>query len=142
MCLFSSLFRLFSLPFPKVDFFMHFGHPLARFGCPLGFIWAVLGTLWATFKSFLAPFGLHLSSFWHPLGSIWTLFGSVLASFWYPSGSMQFFAIFFRSLSFFRLWSTKYLSTEAQGPKTWVGGTPEGIIIFLISNFPDSYFPD
>ena len=46
----------FSRPFPKIDFWMHFGRPLAPFWLPL------------------APFWLPLAIFWLPFGTIWRTF--------------------------------------------------------------------
>ena len=59
----ESLLAPFSRPFPKVDFLMHFGRPLAHLWLPL----APLGCLLAPFGSLLAPFGSLLAHFRCPL---------------------------------------------------------------------------
>ena len=67
----------FSRPCPKVDFWMHFGRPLAPFGLPFGSLWPLLGSLWLTFGSLWFPFGALLV----PLGSLLlTSFFSLLGS--------------------------------------------------------------
>ena len=57
-----SLFAPFWRPFSDIDFWMHFGRPLAPFWHPLGSIWLPFGTLWAPFWSLWAPFWLHFRS--------------------------------------------------------------------------------
>ena len=103
-------------------------------------------TPWSPFCSFLAPFGLHLGRFWPPVASILLHFDDILTPFWYPSGSILNVCMLLnicmlgeactdRFRSFLRFWSChvsyfyELLSPEAPGPKTWVGGTPEGITI-------------
>ena len=66
----GTFFRSFSRLFPKLDFFMHFGCPLAPF-------WFNL----AHFGSLLAPFWLHFAPFWLLLGSLLFPFGSFLITF-------------------------------------------------------------
>ena len=68
-----SLLAPFSRPFPKIDFWMHFGCPLAPF-------WLRFGSLWLPF----APFWLPFRSLWHPLGDLLAPIGSLLA----PVGSL------------------------------------------------------
>ena len=59
----------FSRPFPKIDFWMHFGRPLAHFWLPFCSVWLPFGSLWAPTGSLLVPFGsLSLN-----LGSIFSL---------------------------------------------------------------------
>ena len=84
----------FSRPFPKLDFWMHFGHPLAPFGLPFGSLWLPFGspwlpfgTLWLTFGALWLPFGSLLGPFgFHFLilldfGTLLALFGSLLPPF-------------------------------------------------------------
>ena len=89
------LLRSSSRPYPKDDFLMHLGRPLAHFwllvalfGLPLGWFWLPLGSLlvpfgsrwltfgsrWLTFGSLLAPFGSLLAHFWCPLAHFWCPF--------------------------------------------------------------------
>ena len=42
----------FSRPFPKIDFLMHFGRPLAHFWLLFGSRWLPFGSLWLTFGAF------------------------------------------------------------------------------------------
>ena len=56
----------FSQPCLKIDFWMHFGRPLAHFWHPLASKWLPLGSRWLPFGSLLAPFGSLL----HPFGSL------------------------------------------------------------------------
>ena len=58
-----------SRPFPKVDFLMHFGRPLAHFWLPLAHFWRPL-----------APFWLPLAPLWLPFGSLLVPFGSLLVA--------------------------------------------------------------
>ena len=48
----------FSSPCPKLDFWMHFGHPLAHFGIALG------------------PFSLPSTPFWLTVAALWLTFGT------------------------------------------------------------------
>ena len=73
----ATFLATFSRPFPKVDFLMHFGRPLAHFGLPFGSPWLPFGTLWLTFGALWLPFG----AIWLPFGTLWLTFGSLLASF-------------------------------------------------------------
>ena len=66
----GDILATFSRPFPKVDFLMHFGCPLAHFWLPLGALWHPLAHFWH-------PFGFFLVS----LGSLWVPFGSVIHDF-------------------------------------------------------------
>jgi len=50
----------FSQSCPKVDFWMHFGRPLAPFGLPFGSLFAAI---WPTLDDLLAPIGSHLAPF-------------------------------------------------------------------------------
>ena len=67
----------FSRPFPKVDFWMHFGRPLAHFWLPFGSRWLTFGSLWLTFGSRWLTFG----SLWLPFGSLLVSLGSLLVPF-------------------------------------------------------------
>ena len=60
--------HLFSRPFLKVDFWMHFGRPLAHFGLPFGALWLPFGSLWL-------PFGF----LWLPFSELLVPFGSLFA---------------------------------------------------------------
>ena len=85
----------FSRPFPKLDFWMHFGHPLAHFGLPFGSLWLPFGSLWLPFGSLGYPFGTIGLTF----GSLWLTFGLLLASF----GSLLLSpGHFFRIFMYFR----------------------------------------
>ena len=64
----------FSRPFPKVDFLMHFGRPLAHLWLPFGSPWLSFGSRWRPFGSLGLPFG----SLWLPFGSLLVPFGSLL----------------------------------------------------------------
>ena len=71
----------FSRPFPKLDFWMHFGHPLAHFGLPFGSLWLPFGSLWLPFGSPWLPFGtlwLTFGTLWSPFGPLWIPFDSLL----------------------------------------------------------------
>ena len=57
-------------PFSDIDFYMHFGRPLAPLWHPLGSILAPFGTFW-----------VHFGPSWHPLGSILVALGTILAPF-------------------------------------------------------------
>ena len=70
----ATFLATFSRPFPKVDFLMHFGRPLAHFGLPFGSPWLPFGTLWLTFGALWLPFGSLLV----PLGSLLVPLGSLL----------------------------------------------------------------
>ena len=59
-----GLLAPFSRPFPKIDFLMHFGRPLAH-------VWLPFGSRWLTFGSLLAPFGSLLAHFWCPVAHCW-----------------------------------------------------------------------
>ena len=67
----AILFPSFSRPFPKIDFWMHFGRPLAPF-------WLPFGSRLAPFDSLLAPFGSLLA----PFGTLWATFSLQLTHFW------------------------------------------------------------
>ena len=69
----ATVFPSFLRPFPKVDFLMHFGRPLAH-------LWFPFGTPWPPFDSLWLPFG----SLWLPFASLWLPFGSLLV----PLGSL------------------------------------------------------
>ena len=90
----GSVLVPFSRPFPKVDFWMHFGRPLVRFWLHLGAVGLHFGALGLHFGALWLPFGslwLTLAPFWLPLGSLWVAFGSLLAPFgslWVPVGSL------------------------------------------------------
>ena len=81
----------FSRPFPKVDFWMHFGRPLAHPWLPLSSLWLPFGALWLPLGSLLAPFSFQWPCFWYhlahfcsPRGSIFSLLtspGVILAHF-------------------------------------------------------------
>ena len=73
----STLLAPFSRPFPKIDFLIHFGRPLAHFWHPLASKWLPLGSRWLPFGSLLALFGSLL----HPFGSLWLAFGIIFAEF-------------------------------------------------------------
>ena len=77
----GSLLAPFSRPFPKVDFWMRFGHPVAPFWLPFGALGLHFGAVWLPSGSLLAPLGFTLAPFWLPLAP----FGSLLALFNYPS---------------------------------------------------------
>ena len=66
-----------SQPFPKVEFWMHFGRPLAHFWLPFGSHWLTFGSLWLTFGSRWLTF----RSFWLPFGSLLVSLGSLLVPF-------------------------------------------------------------
>ena len=91
----------FSRPFPKVDFWMHFGRPLAHFGLPFGSPWLPFGTLWLTFGALwlpLAPFWLPLASFWLTFGVFWLTFNisrSLFSYFYVLSMKMSCKIVFF-----------------------------------------------
>ena len=64
----------FSRPFPKIDFWMHFGRPLAPFWLPLAPFWLPFGHFW-----------LHFGPFWPHFGPFWCHFGPLrlhFAPFW------------------------------------------------------------
>ena len=69
----ESLLAPFSRPSPEIDFFMHFGRPLAHFWHPLASKWLPFGSRWLPFGSLLAPFG----SLFAPFGSLWLTFGTL-----------------------------------------------------------------
>ena len=83
----------FSRPCPKVDFWMHFGRPLAPFGLPfcspwplLDSLWLTFGSLWRTFGSLLLTFGslcLPFGSLLRPFGSLWLSPGLIFHIFMY-----------------------------------------------------------
>ena len=78
-----SILAPFSRPFPKVDFWMHFGRPLAHCWLPFGSLWLTFGALWLPFGSLWLPFGSLLGPFCSllaPFGSLWFPF----AHFWCP----------------------------------------------------------
>ena len=75
-----GLLAPFSRPFPKVDFLMHFGRPLAHFWLTLAHFWLPLAHLWLIFGALWLPFG----SLWLPFGSLLVPFGSLLV----PLGSL------------------------------------------------------
>ena len=56
----------FSKLFQKLDFWMHFGRPLAHVWLPFGSPWLHFGSLWLPSGSFLVRFGSLLA----PLGSL------------------------------------------------------------------------
>ena len=98
-----SLLAPFSRPFPKVDFLMHFGRPLAHFGLPFG-------SLWLPFGSLLAPFGslwLTFGSLWLPLAHIFAPFGSLFA----PFGSLLLHFLTL-GVSWRRFWSLSDIFNE------------------------------
>ena len=70
----------FSRPFLKVDFFMHFGCPLAPFGLPFGSLWLPFGSPWLPFGTLWLTFG----ALWLPFGSLLVPLGSLLV----PMGSL------------------------------------------------------
>ena len=70
------IFATFSRPCPKVDFWIHFGRPVAPFGLPFGSLWLLLGSLWLTF----GPLWLTLGSLWLTFASLLPPFGSLLLS--------------------------------------------------------------
>ena len=74
----TPLFPSFLRPFPKVDFLMHFGRPLAHLWLPFGSPWLPFGSLWLTLGSLWLTFG----SLWLPVGSLLAPAGSLLAHFW------------------------------------------------------------
>ena len=84
----GAVLAFVSRPFPKIDFWMHFGHHLAPFWFPFGSLWLPLGSLWAPFGSLWGPFGVPLA----PVSTLLAPFGSILA----PIGSNW--------LSFVALW--------------------------------------
>ena len=61
-----------------IDFWLHFGRPLAPFGPPLGSLWLPFGSLSAHFGSLWLPFGLSLA----PLCSLWATLWLQLVPFW------------------------------------------------------------
>ena len=81
-CLALDRFSSFSRPFPKIDFLMHFGRPLAHFWLPFGSRWLPFCARWLTFGSLWAPFWLPLAHFWLPLAHFWL----PLAPFWLTFG--------------------------------------------------------
>ena len=56
----------FSEHFPKIDFWMHFGGPLAPFWLPLAPFWLPLAPFWFPFPLFSLPFDTIWRSFAHP----------------------------------------------------------------------------
>ena len=97
-----SLLAPFSRPFPKVDFGMHFGRPLAHFGS----LWAPFGSLLAPFGTLLAPFGSLLAPFW----CFWAHFCSPLCSiftFWGSPGFIFHICLYFRLKSYAKSYSLK-----------------------------------
>ena len=74
----------FSRPFPKVDFWMHLGRPLAHFWHPSGSNWLSFGSLWLPFRSLWPPFGTLFAPCWFllgPSGVILTAVGHILSPF-------------------------------------------------------------
>ena len=67
----TTLLAPFSRPFPKIDFYMHFGRPLAPLWLPFGSLWRTFGSPWLTFGSPWLTFG----SLWLPLAPFWLPFG-------------------------------------------------------------------
>ena len=76
-CPFLREGRVFSRPCPKVDFWMHFGRPLAHFWLPFGSHWLPFGFRRLTFGSLWLIFG----SLWFPFGSLLVSLGSLLVPF-------------------------------------------------------------
>ena len=70
----ATFLATFSRPFPKLDFWMHFGRPLAHHWLPFGSPWPPFGSLWFPFGSLWLPFG----SLWLPFGLLLVPFGSLL----------------------------------------------------------------
>ena len=107
----------FSRPFPninfrihKIDFWMHFGRPLAHFWHPLASKWLPFGSRWLPFGSLSAPFGSLL----HPFGSLWLTFGTLFAEFSRISWIYQYFLEISRISTHFQefTWSAGILDFE------------------------------
>ena len=81
--------QYFSRPFPKVDFLMHFGRPLAHFWLPLAHFWLPLGPFWFTF------------------GIPWLTFGALSFTFAHPGIHFLTFALSCPHFSYFLEFSTK-----------------------------------
>ena len=62
----GALLVPFSRPFPKIDFGMHFGRPLAPFWRPLAPFWLPLAPFWLTF-----------GALWLTFGALWLTFGAL-----------------------------------------------------------------
>ena len=122
------IFATFSRPCPKVDFWMHFGRPLAHlwlpFGSPLAAFWLLLAHFWCALAHFWRPWD-HFCS---PLRSIFTLLrspGVIFNSFWnfrwvsyvnsyfFEKSSLKFSLFVFMFLKYFRQQSTR---RQYQGP--------------------------
>ena len=71
----TTLLAPFSRPFPKIDFYMHFGRPLAPCWLPFGSLCLPFGSLWLPFGTIWLPFG----SLCLPFGSLWFSFGSQIS---------------------------------------------------------------
>ena len=77
----------FSRPFPNIDFWMHFGRPLAHFCFPFGALGFTFGALWFPFGSLWLPFGsllVSLGSLLVPFPSLFLTQGSIFSLLLYP----------------------------------------------------------
>ena len=70
----ESLLALFSRPFSRINFKIHFGRPSAHFGVHFHSLWLPFGSLLnpfgSLFGSLLAPFGSLLAHIFGPFGSL------------------------------------------------------------------------
>ena len=92
----ATFLATFSRPFPKVDFLMHFGRPLAHFWLPFGSRWLTFGSRWLTFGSRWLTFGslwLPLAPFWLTFGVPWLTFGALSFTFAHPGIHFLTFAV-------------------------------------------------
>ena len=122
-----GLLAPFSRPFPKIDFLMHFGRPLAHFGLPFGSPWLPFGTLWLTFGALWLPFG----AIWLPFGTLWLTFGTLwlpLGPFWLPLASFWLtFGVFWLTFNISRsLFSYFYVLSMKMSCK---------IVFFFLKDF-------
>ena len=92
----------FSRPFPKVDFWMLSGRPLAHFWLPFGSHWLPFGSRRLTFGSLRLIFG----SLWLPFGSLLVSLGLLLVSIF--SVLLYHVLIFRIFLNFPRKYHAKY----------------------------------
>ena len=73
----SFLLAPFSRPFPKVDFWMHFGRSLAHFWLPFGSLWFPLGSPWLPFGTLWLTFG----ALWLPFSALGITFAHLALNF-------------------------------------------------------------
>ena len=105
----SPFWPYFSRSFPKVDFLMHFGRPLAHLWLPFRSPWLPFGSLWLTFGSLWLTFG----SLCLPVGSLLVSFGSLLVS---PGFIFSYFCVFSLKMSckivFYVFFIEKYILSQ------------------------------